>query len=172
MILFLLMFLILYTGCDLYTIHFSKKENSGENSKDNSNSSSSSSNPTQFNGVMLLENMQGDILTDQADGIIGSLGLMSSACIGPTKSYVEPAHGSAPDISGKNIANPYSMIGSVALKLEKCFDLNEEAKLVWDSMINLFKDGFRTIDLADQRTEKSKILSTSDFGNRVVEYIK
>ena len=129
-------------------------------------------NPIQFNGVMLLENMQGDILTDQAGGIIGSLGLMPSACIGPTKSYVEPAHGSAPDIGGKNIANPYSMIGSVALMLEKCFDLNEEAKLVWDSMINLFKDGFRTIDLADQRTEKSKIISTSDFGNRVVEYIK
>jgi 3-isopropylmalate dehydrogenase len=76
-------------------------------------------NPIQFNGVMLLENMQGDILTDQAGGILGSLGLMPSACIGPKKSYVEPAHGSAPDIAGKNIANPYSMIGSVALMLEK-----------------------------------------------------
>ena len=74
-------------------------------------------NPTVFNGVALLENMQGDILTDQAGGIIGSLGLMPSACIGPQKSYVEAAHGSAPDIVGKNIANPYSMMGSVALLL-------------------------------------------------------
>ena len=128
-------------------------------------------NPTQFNGVMLLENMQGDILTDQAGGIIGSLGLMPSACIGPTKSYVEPAHGSAPDIAGKNIANPYSMIGSIALMLEKCFDLKEEANIIRSSMIKLFKDSFRTFDLVDKNTEKSKILSTIEFGDRVVEYI-
>jgi 3-isopropylmalate dehydrogenase len=129
-------------------------------------------NPTQFNGVMLLENMQGDILTDQAGGLIGSLGLMPSACIGPTKSYVEPAHGSAPDIAGKNIANPYSMIGSIALMLEKCFNLQEEAQVIWSSMIKVFKDGFRTIDLADNNIEKSKILSTTGFGDKVVELIK
>ena len=76
--------------------------------------------PTQFNGVMLLENMQGDILTDQAGGLLGSLGLMPSACMGPEKGYVEPAHGSAPDIAGQNIANPYSMIGSIAFLLDKC----------------------------------------------------
>ena len=68
-------------------------------------------NPSQYNGVALLENMQGDILTDQAGGILGSLGLMPSACLNPEtgRGYFEPAHGSAPDIAGKGIANPFSM---------------------------------------------------------------
>jgi 3-isopropylmalate dehydrogenase len=129
-------------------------------------------NPTQFNGVMLLENMQGDILTDQAGGILGSLGLMPSACIGPEKSYVEPAHGSAPDIAGKNIANPYSMIGSVALMLDRCFGLAEEGGMIFDAMARLFRDGFRTVDLADKQTDASKILSTGDFGDRVAGLIR
>jgi 3-isopropylmalate dehydrogenase len=129
-------------------------------------------NPTRFNGVMLLENMQGDILTDQAGGILGSLGLMPSACIGPEKSYVEPAHGSAPDIGGKNIANPYSMIGSVALMLERCLGLEEEGRLIFNAMTRLFQDGFRTADLADCDTDRSKVLSTSDFGDRVAAAIR
>ena len=61
--------------------------------------------PTQFNGVMLLGNMNGDILSDQAGGIIGSLGLMPSACVGPEKVFVEPVHGAAPDIAGTGQAN-------------------------------------------------------------------
>lgn len=128
-------------------------------------------NPCQFNGVMLLENMQGDILTDQAGGIIGSLGLMPSACIGPVKGYVEPAHGSAPDIAGKNIANPYSMIGSVALMLDKCFGLIEESEEIWKAMRKIFKDGYRTYDLKDSNTDQSKILTTDKFGDMVVENI-
>ncbi len=125
-------------------------------------------NPAQFNGVMLLENMQGDILTDQAGGILGSLGLMPSACIGPKKSFVEPAHGSAPDIANKNIANPYSMIGSVALMLEKCFDLREEASTVWEAMFKVFEQGFVTPDLAGKSLDSKRILSTSAFGDKVV----
>ena len=74
------------------------------------------------------------ILTDQAGGVLGSLGLMPSACIGPEKGYVEPAHGSAPDIAGKNIANPYSMIGSVAFLFDKCFGLKEEADAIWTAL--------------------------------------
>ncbi|MCK5354255.1 MAG: 3-isopropylmalate dehydrogenase, partial [Methyloprofundus sp.] len=83
--------------------------------------------PTQFD-VMVMENMFGDILSDQGGGILGSLGLMPSACLGDEKSYYEPSHGSAPDIAGKNIANPYSMIGSVAMMLENSFDMADEAK--------------------------------------------
>jgi 3-isopropylmalate dehydrogenase len=128
-------------------------------------------NPTQFNGVMLLENMQGDILTDQAGGILGSLGLMPTACMGPTKCYVEPAHGSAPDIAGKNIANPYSMIGSVALMLEKCFGLTKESELIWEALENVFGDGFRTPELGRSISDKSKILSTTEFGAKVLNYI-
>jgi 3-isopropylmalate dehydrogenase len=128
-------------------------------------------NPTLFNGVMLLENMQGDILTDQAGGIMGSLGLMPSACMGPEKGYVEPAHGSAPDIAGQNIANPYSMIGSVAFMLEKCFGLREEADEIWQALSALFGAGFRTVDLAPKNIDRKMILSTTDFGEKIVELI-
>lgn len=128
-------------------------------------------NPRQFNGVMLLENMQGDILTDQAGGILGSLGLMPSACVGPKKNYFEPAHGSAPDIAGKGIANPYSMIGSVAFMLEKSFGLEQEANDVWNALTAVFADGFRTKELARKNTLESKILTTSQFGDQVVAKI-
>ncbi len=88
-------------------------------------------NPCQFD-VMVMENMFGDILSDQGGGILGSLGLMPSACIGPEKAYYEPSHGSAPDIAGQNIANPYSMVGSVAMMLENSFNMPEEASNVWN----------------------------------------
>lgn len=127
--------------------------------------------PTQFNGVVLLENMQGDILTDQAGGIIGSLGLMPSACIGPEKSYVEPAHGSAPDIAGKNIANPYSMIGSIALMFDRCLDLPNEAKEIWDALFSVFEQGYTTADLVDGPSNDKPVLSTSGFGDMVTEII-
>ncbi len=128
-------------------------------------------NPVQFNGVVLLENMQGDILTDQAGGIIGSLGLMPSACIGPRKSYVEPAHGSAPDIANKNIANPYSMIGSLALMFDRCLDLPGEAGEIWGALFQVFEQGYTTADLMEGPFDTKKLLSTSDFGDMVAESI-
>jgi len=128
-------------------------------------------NPVQFNGVVLLENMQGDIITDLAGGVIGSLGLMPSACVGPKKGYVEASHGSAPDIAGKNIANPYSMIGSFAFLLEKLFGLKEEADVIWEALINILKEGCVTADLASKNTIKENILNTSRFGDKVKEYI-
>lgn len=127
--------------------------------------------PEIFNGVVLLENMQGDILSDQAGGILGSLGLMPSACIGPKKGYVEPAHGSAPDIAGKNIANPYSMIGSIALMLECLFGLNDEAKDIYNALYGVFEAGYTTSELDGESFSKDKILSTSDFGDLVVKNI-
>ncbi len=128
-------------------------------------------NPAQFNGVVLVENMQGDIITDQAGGILGSLGLMPSACIGPQKGYVEAAHGSAPDIANTNKANPYSMIGSVALLMEKCLDLKEEANEIWNALFRVFKDGFITEELV-QKGSKAKVLSTTEFGDEVVRLIQ
>lgn len=128
-------------------------------------------NPTRFNGVMLLENMQGDILTDQAGGLIGSLGLMPSACIGPEKGYVEPAHGSAPDIAGKNIANPYSMIGSIAMLFEECLALPQEATDIWNGIFRVFEEGFITRDLTGPWRTEGKVITTSDFGDRVVRNI-
>ena len=128
-------------------------------------------NPTQFNGVMLLENMQGDVLTDQAGGILGSLGLMPSACLGPEKGYVEAAHGSAPDIAGQNIANPYSMIGSVAFLLDKCFGLTQEAHTVWNALFSIFERGYLTAELATVASDSEKILSTTAFGDMVVDIL-
>lgn len=127
-------------------------------------------NPTQFD-VMVMENMFGDILSDQGGGILGSLGLMPSACIGPEKAYYEPSHGSAPDIAGKNIANPYSMIGSVAMMLENSFDMTAEAKNVWDAMQGVFADGYSTADLSKPGSGVTMI-STEQFGDKVVEKLR
>ncbi|OQW77995.1 MAG: 3-isopropylmalate dehydrogenase [Proteobacteria bacterium ST_bin11] len=126
--------------------------------------------PTQFD-VMVMENMFGDILSDQGGGILGSLGLMPSACIGPDKAYYEPSHGSAPDIAGKNIANPYSMIGSVAMMLENSFDMEAEAKNVWAAMQGVFADGYSTADLSKPGSGVTMI-STAEFGDKVVEKLR
>ena len=123
-------------------------------------------NPTQFD-VMVMENMFGDILSDQGGGILGSLGLMPSACLGPEKAYYEPSHGSAPDIAGQNIANPYSMIGSVAMMLENSFSMEEESKNIWAAMQDVFTDGYSTADLSKPGADVVMI-STEQFGDRVV----
>lgn len=123
--------------------------------------------PGQFD-VMVMENMFGDILSDQGGGILGSLGLMPSACLGPEKAYYEPSHGSAPDIAGQNIANPYSMIGSVAMMLEMSFGLEAEARNVWHAMQSVFAQGNSTPDLS-KPGEGVKMISTQAFGDLVVE---
>ena len=123
--------------------------------------------PTQFD-VMVMENMFGDILSDQGGGILGSLGLMPSACLGDDKAYYEPSHGSAPDIAGKNIANPYSMIGSVAMMLESSFNMDREAKNVWAAMQGVFADGYSTADLSKPGSGVNMI-STQEFGDKVCE---
>ena len=127
-------------------------------------------NPTQFD-VMVMENMFGDILSDQGGGILGSLGLMPSACLGENgKAYYEPSHGSAPDIAGQNIANPYSMIGSMAMMLEYSFAMPEEAKNIWNAMQAVFDAGFSTPDLSKPGAGVSMI-STPDFGDKVIEFL-
>ena len=124
-------------------------------------------NPAQFD-VMVMENMFGDILSDQGGGILGSLGLMPSACLGPDRAYYEPSHGSAPDIAGQNIANPYSMIGSVAMMLEYSFDMLDEAANVWEAMQGVFADGYSTADLS-RSGSGVKMIATDEFGDKVVE---
>ncbi|MDP2379229.1 MAG: 3-isopropylmalate dehydrogenase [Pseudohongiella sp.] len=127
-------------------------------------------NPGRFD-VMVMENMFGDILSDQGGGILGSLGLMPSACVGDNKAYYEPSHGSAPDIAGKNIANPYSMIGSVAMMLEMSFGMDQEAKNVWHAMQSVFADGYSTADLSKPGSGVTMI-NTPAFGDRVVEALR
>ena len=124
-------------------------------------------NPGQFD-VMVMENMFADILSDQGGGILGSLGLMPSACMGPDKAYYEPSHGSAPDIAGQKIANPYSMIGSVAMMLEMSFGMDSEARNVWQAMQSVFAEGFSTPDLSKPGSDV-KMISTDGFGDLVAE---
>lgn len=96
---------------------------------------------------------------------------MPSACIGPKKAYYEPAHGSAPDIAGKGVANPYSMIGSAAFMLEKSFGLQEESRKILDALDAVFGAGYRTKELATSSTPSDKILSTKQFGDRVTSFL-
>ncbi|MEE2607328.1 MAG: 3-isopropylmalate dehydrogenase [Pseudomonadota bacterium] len=124
-------------------------------------------NPRQFD-VMVMENMFGDILSDQGGGILGSLGLMPSACVGPEKAYYEPSHGSAPDIAGEGIANPYSMIGSVAMMLEMSFNMAQEARNIWQAMQNVFAQGYSTADLLTPGSN-IKMTKTNEFGDLVAK---
>ena len=124
-------------------------------------------NPRQFD-VMVMENLFGDIISDQAGGILGSLGLMPSACIGADKAYYEPSHGSAPDIAGKNIANPYAMIGSVAMMLDLSFHMREESNNLWHAMESVFVAGYSTPDLSKPDSGVTMV-TTDEFGDRVVD---
>src|SRR5580692_6087022 len=98
--------------------------------------------------VMLTENTFGDILSDQAGGVVGSLGLLASASIGGPVGLYEPVHGSAPDIAGKGIANPLGAILSVAMMLRHTFHLTKEAACVEAGVTSTLMGGFRTRDLA------------------------
>ncbi len=126
-------------------------------------------NPRQFD-VMVMENMFGDILSDQGGGILGSLGLMPSACVGPEKAYYEPSHGSAPNIAGEGIANPYSMIGSVAMMLEMSFNMTQEARNIWQAMQSVFAQGYSTADLSTPGSD-IKMIKTNEFGDIVAKEI-
>jgi len=108
-------------------------------------------NPCQFD-VMVMENMFGDILSDQGGGILGSLGLMPSACKGPEKSYYEPSHGSAPDIAGKNIANPVSQLLSGVFMLRHLGEYDKAAKIEMAVEKTLLDAGNHTNDLGGNAT--------------------
>ncbi len=103
--------------------------------------------PSQFD-VVVTENMFGDILSDEAAQITGSIGLLPSASLGETKcGMYEPIHGSAPDIAGKDIANPIATILSVAMMLRYAFDLEEEAKCIEKAVDDVLTEGYRTADI-------------------------
>ncbi len=104
--------------------------------------------PADFD-VIVTENMFGDILTDEASMLAGSLGMLPSASLGDTKrGLYEPIHGSAPDIAGQGIANPCGMIASVAMLLRHSLDLEEEAALVENALRQVIANGARTADIA------------------------
>jgi 3-isopropylmalate dehydrogenase len=124
--------------------------------------------PAQFD-VILTENMFGDILSDQAGGIVGALGLLASASIGGPVGLYEPVHGSAPDIAGQNIANPLGAILSVALMLRHTFHLPKEAECVEAGVISTLMGGFRTRDLA---RPGERTVSTEEMGAQITEFVR
>jgi 3-isopropylmalate dehydrogenase len=126
-------------------------------------------NPAQFD-VILTANLFGDILSDAAAALPGSLGLMPSASLNATKfGLYEPSGGSAPDIAGKNIANPIAQILSVAMMLRYSFDLFAEAILIEDAVRKALKQGFRTQDI---HVEGTQLLGTEEMTHVIINYIK
>jgi 3-isopropylmalate dehydrogenase len=125
-------------------------------------------NPRQFD-VILTENMFGDILSDEASEITGSIGMLSSASLGDTKlGLYEPSHGSAPDIAGQNKANPIATILSAAMMLRYSFDLNREADRVEEAVKTVLKKGYRTIDIM---SEGMTLVGTKEMGDLIAQEI-
>lgn len=126
-------------------------------------------NPGQFD-VMLTENMFGDILSDEASMITGSIGMLPSASLNESKlGLYEPSHGSAPDIAGKNIANPLATILSASMLLKYSLGLDKETSDIENAVEKVLKNNFRTADIYTQGMQK---LSTSQMGDKVLEYLK
>ena len=125
--------------------------------------------PKQFD-VILTENMFGDILSDEASMVTGSIGILSSASLNETKfGLYEPSHGSAPDIAGQNKANPIATILSAAMMLRFSFDLDKEADAIENAVAAVLKDGYRTIDIMSEGKEQ---IGTAQMGDKICEYIK
>lgn len=126
-------------------------------------------NPGQFD-VILTENMFGDILSDEASMITGSIGMLSSASMNESKfGLYEPSHGSAPDIAGKGIANPIATILSAAMMLRYSFDLDQEALAVETAVQQVLTEGFRTSDIM---AEGCTQVGTEEMGRLICERIK
>ena len=125
--------------------------------------------PAQFD-VILTENMFGDILSDEASMVTGSIGMLSSASLNETKfGLYEPSGGSAPDIAGKGIANPIATILSAAMMLRFTFDLDREADAIEEAVQRVLRDGYRTIDIM---SEGSIQINTREMGDRICAYIQ
>ena len=125
-------------------------------------------NPRQFD-VVVTSNMFGDILSDEASQITGSIGMLPSASLGSTKNGLyEPIHGSAPDIAGQNKANPIATVLSAAMMLRYSFNLSDEAKAIEDAVDKYLDAGYRTADLAGEGVTP---LSTTECTDKILELL-
>ncbi len=126
-------------------------------------------NPGQFD-VILTENMFGDILSDEASMVTGSIGMLSSASLNETSfGLYEPSHGSAPDIAGKGIANPIATILSAAMMLRFSLNLDKEADAVEAAVQEVLKEGYRTVDIMSEGCTK---VGTVQMGDLIAERIR
>ena len=130
--------------------------------------------PSQFD-IIVTNNMFGDILSDEASMLAGSLGLLPSASIGGKVGLYEPVHGSAPDIAGKGIANPLGAISSVAMLLEHSLKLPREATKLERAIVKVLSRRYRTADLKSRSARektKERIVSTKEMGELICDYIR
>lgn len=127
-------------------------------------------NPRSFD-VVVTGNLFGDILTDEASQIAGSMGMLASASVGDKVGLYEPIHGSAHDITGKGIANPLASILSAALLLDISFGMKDEADTVIKAVEKTLKAGYRTKDIASAATPSDKILNTQAMGTQIVNQL-
>ena len=125
-------------------------------------------NPRQFD-VLLCNNMFGDILSDEAAMLTGSIGMLPSASIGAKVGLFEPIHGSAPDIAGRNIANPIATIASAAMMLSYAFQLEKEAEAIERAIVKTLDLGFRTKDIQSAGTQ---LVGTIEMGDAIVRHIE
>ncbi|HXV69476.1 MAG TPA: 3-isopropylmalate dehydrogenase [Nitrospira sp.] len=121
-------------------------------------------NPRQFD-VLLCNNMFGDILSDEAAMLTGSIGMLPSASIGARVGLFEPIHGSAPDIAGKNIANPIATIASAAMMLSYAFQLDKEAQVVEQAIVKTLDLGYRTRDI---QSPGARVVGTAEMGDAIL----
>lgn len=125
-------------------------------------------NPKQFD-VIVTGNIFGDILSDTASMVVGSIGLLPSASTGDKTAIYEPIHGSAPDIAGQGIANPIATILSAAMMLKYSLGEIEAANMIEDAIKAVLKDGYRTKDLASY--DAKEVLTTVEMGDTIANYI-
>lgn len=124
--------------------------------------------PAQFD-VILTENMFGDILSDEASMVTGSIGMLASASLNDTKfGLYEPSGGSAPDIAGQNIANPIATILSAAMMLRYSFDLDKEADAIEQAVQQVLTEGYRTGDIMSEGCKK---VGTTEMGDLIAERV-
>ena len=125
-------------------------------------------NPKQFD-VIVTGNIFGDILSDTASMVVGSIGLLPSASTGEKTAIYEPIHGSAPDIAGMGIANPLATILSAAMMLRYSLNEVKAADIIENAIKSVLKDGYRTKDLA--AFDAKEVLNTQGMGDIIVKYI-
>ena len=124
--------------------------------------------PSQFD-VILTENMFGDILSDEASMVTGSIGMLASASLNDSKfGLYEPSHGSAPDIAGMDVANPIATILSASMMLRYSFDLDKEADAIENAVKQVLKEGFRTVDIMSEGCTK---VGCKEMGSLLAERI-
>ncbi len=132
-------------------------------------------NPAQFD-VIVTENMFGDILSDEASMITGSIGMIPSSSLGDgNRGLYEPIHGSAPDIAGKDLANPIGTILSAAMMLRYSFSMEKEADAIEEAVSKTLSAGYRTADIMPKITEEAALcrqITCSEMGEKIIAYLK